>query len=205
MQFRLMEVDVFFDLHDPRMLAGLVYGCVWVLLSIAFFVAMVSIRKHNGCPFPRQRIVITLVFYAFFGLFLPVVIALSAVNIPVVKGAHVGVIGGPPVWILAMNIVLGIGLGVGLSRWKYSATKISELISRREKNSLNRRDDAVPAVVLGLIFPGMGQAYRGQFITGLGLLLLLVIFLRIGSDLAFLILYLACALGALLWRNDRFW
>lgn len=213
MQFNLIEImDTGFTFRDPLMLGGLIYACVWLLLSAVFFTAIAVIRRRGQHPYSRERVIITLLLYLLVWLHLPSMIVLLAVNITAADGFFVGMIGGPPIWIAAITLVLGVGLGLALSIWKTSAAMISGLISRREKTLTNSRNDAVPAAVLSLALPGIGQVFREQFITGLGLLTILCTaspfvcaFSLAFGKVTFLILYFASVLGAIFWRNDRFW
>jgi len=139
-------LDTGFSFLDPQMACGAIYGYAWLLVG---FLIIFS-RFRNKRLFNLYAIA----GCAFVGLWFPKSFAVAVLNLFAEHDTSIGMpFGGPPLWLAFVSIMAGALLG-------WVAQKCSEAEYKRSH-----------ACLLSMIFPGLGQVYRGKLILGFGMLI----------------------------------
>lgn len=206
MQYSIALLDVGFTYQDPLMVGGLIYSCLWLIVSMTLFAAFAQVRRGAGCPYSLARIVSTIVVYGSVGITLPDIVIVTLLNLRAGRGFAVGMpFGSPPYWMPAAAIGFGIACGLALARWQKTERFFSGSILKPAQTVSGGAARTLVAIASTLILPGMVQNYREQFIFGLLLLIVLstipFMFGAIALAAAFLILMAA----TLRWRTLRLW
>ena len=161
MRFWMMEADNFYTLSDPLMAAGTLYGCIWLFLAL-FFV-LTRYRSGSLPPIWAAAIMILVGSYleprgsvlAFINILLPLNISLGMFG------------GGPPFWVSLVSAASGASAGWFVQRRRERSARRSEAFARPDSAGHAVGQGRLPALVLSLIFPGLGQAYCGNPFRGL--------------------------------------
>jgi len=193
-QFHAMYADVGFSFRDPLTATGVFYACLWLFLGMAIFVI------NNRLSLVRAFT--TVGIYVLGGLFLPKTVLLALLNITARPGVHIGMPwGGPPLWLSLTAVTSGLSLGWVLLKVKRRKGLPINLADDANQDSSERRSKRLKAVLLGIVFPGLGQVYKGQYVIGFLVFFYLACLTYMFKLIGFLLVYVP-ALVACAYQRD---
>ena len=159
--------DGFFSFNDPWMMAGAIYGCLWLALAVTLLVL-----RSRETGFPN---LLRLSLYFLAGQFIVVPsIVLAIINASLPPNESFGLLSGPPLWISTAGIAIGLVLGWTF-RYAQGKGSRAEKPNGPEGRAIGLKSMPV-ALALSFCFPGLGQIYLGRFFLGLLALLALCFF-----------------------------
>jgi TM2 domain-containing membrane protein YozV len=180
----IVHEETLYDFGNPKMLFPTIYFCLWLILSMIFYAYHFA---KNKADFNNIRTSARLLFFAIFAPFMLQGIVSATVNffapIHTIYGVHSGPIPVLLSWIAGM---IGMGIGIFLNKQEKNKRKNHPLYIEQENRHI-RVASRIKAIVFNLIFPGIGQCYHGQFITGYLLffsMIISAIFCAVTKDIA---------------------
>jgi hypothetical protein len=164
--------EIGYDFGDPKMLFSTLYVCIWLILSMIFFVFYFLGNKND---LTQLRTSGRLLFFAIFAPFVVNSAVHFTVNFFAPLGTSYGVHGGYLIVLISWAAgIIGMAIGILLHKRRKNKRGNGHLdIDQKDRRILRR--SSIRAFALSLIFPGIGQCYHGQFILGYLLFLFIII------------------------------
>ena len=161
MRFGTIELwDTFFSFGDPKMVAGSIYGCLWLVLAVTLLVL-----RSRETRFPNF---LSLSIYLLIGIFAVIHYAVMAlINVSLPTNESVGLLSGPPLWLSAAGISGGLLLAWMISEFRGKNAERKTFLGSKAEGRIAGWKSVPMALTFSFFFPGMGQVYYGRYLAGL--------------------------------------